>query len=138
MAYLEGSSIKDFVVDEILDKLDEYEGVSSYGADLAYTLFEGENADGSMTYSRQASIDWIKEHFGDIGEVWDELVANFGSDYMSKFNPFDNPEQFQVVIVLEVASYLLGQCKTVEDNWDNEMTLDEKNIENIKKEIQEV
>ena len=114
MKYLEGNSIKDYVIEALKDKLNDYEGLECYGCDLAYTLYEGENADGVIFYSTYESKEWIKKYFEDLDEIIEELNFQFGTEYMSKFNPFSEPDRFVLIVVIEVASYLLGCCKTVE------------------------
>ena len=136
--YLENNEIKNYVIDKLEDKLDDYEGVNEYGCDLAYTLYEGENADGVIFYSTYESKEWIKEHFEDLDEIVEEINFQFGHDYMAKFNPFSEPDKFVLVVVIEVASYLLGRCKTIEDNWNNQFELTKAKIKKIKKELEEL
>lgn len=130
--------MKKDIINRIIDKLYDYEDTEVYGADLAYTLFESENIDGTFTYNTYEAKEWIKQNFDEIGEVWEELKFQFGSEYLMDFNPFDNPEKFMVLVILESASYILGQCKTVQNNWDNEMTLTKENIKKIEKELKEL
>ena len=89
MKYLEDSSIKDYVVEQLIDKLYDYEDIEAYGCDLAYKLYEGENVDGVIFYSTYESKEWIKEYFEDLGEVVEELNFQFGEEYMAKFNEFN-------------------------------------------------
>lgn len=130
--------MKKDIIKRIIDKLYDYEDVKVYGADLAYTLFESENMDGTFTYNTYEAKEWIKQNFDEIGEVWEELKFQFGSEYLVDFNPFDNPEKFMVLVILESASYILGKCKTVEDNWNNEIVLTKENIKKIEKELKEL
>lgn len=127
--------MKHDIILRIIDKLYDYEDAKTYGADLSYMLFESENVDGTFTYDRRKAKEWIKQNFDEIGEVWEELKFQFGVDYLNDYNLFEDPEKFMVLIVLEVASYILGQCKTVQDNWNNEMTLTKENIKKIEKEL---
>lgn len=136
--YLEGNEIKNYVIDKLEDKLDDYEGANEYGCDLAYTLYKGENADGVIFYSTYESKEWIKEHFEDLDEIVDYMNFQFGADYMEKFNPFSEPDKFVLIVVIEVASYLLGRCKTIEDNWNNQFKLTKAKIKKIKKELEEL
>lgn len=130
--------MKKDIIKRIIDRLYDYEDTKVYACDLAYSLFESENIDGTFTYSSYEAKEWIKNNFDEIGEVWEELKFQFGSEYLMDFNPFDNPEKFMVLVILESASYILGQCKTVQDNWDNEMTLTKENIKKIEKELKEL
>jgi hypothetical protein len=48
---------------------------------------------------------------------------------------FDNPEGFQVCIMLYAAGQLLGQCDTVMAFWNEEQELTEEIIAKIKEEL---
>lgn len=130
--------MKKDIIERIIDKLYDYEGTEIYACDLGYKLFEGENSDGTFTYSTYEAKQWIKENFDDIGEVWKELQFQFGGDFLKDYNMFDNPEKFMVLIILESASYLISKCKLIEDNWNDEITLDKKTIETLKEQIKEL
>ena len=130
--------MKKDIINRIIDKLYDYEDTEVYGADLAYTLFESENIDGTFTYNTYEAQEWIKNNFDELGEVWEELKFQFGADYLNNYNVFEEPEKFMVLVILEVASYILGRCKTVEDNWNNEIVLTKKNIKKIEKELKEL
>lgn len=130
--------MKKDIIERIIDKLYDYEGTEVYACDLGYKLFEGENIDGTFTYSSYEAKQWVKENFDDIGEVWEELQFQFGGDFLKDYNMFDNPEKFMVLIILESASYLIGKCKLIEDNWNDEITLDKKTIETLKEQLKEL
>lgn len=130
--------MKKEIINMIIDKLYDYEGGEIYSCDLAYTLFEAENIDGTMTYSSWSAKEWIKNNFDDIGEVWEELKFQFGDDYVKDINIFDEPEKFMVIVVLESASYLLSRCKTINENWNDKIKLNKTNIKKIEKELKEL
>lgn len=140
MEYLENNNIKNEVIDKLIDKLYDYEGTSCYSCDLAYTLFEAYNVDGSITYSTSDAKKWIKDNWEDLPEIMEELKFQFGNDYFNdiSINIFDNPEGFMVIIYLEVARYLIDKCKLIENNWNNEIVLTKKNINTIKKQLEEM
>lgn len=64
-------TIKEFVLEVLTDKLDEYEGTSSYGCDLAYDLLQQYNVDGTYTYSTYKAKQWVWEHFDELAEIVD-------------------------------------------------------------------
>lgn len=128
------ATIKEFVADVLMDKLDEYEGTSSYGADLAYHLLEQYNADGSYTYSTYEAKQWVASCFDELGDIVNEM----SEEGIPPCNVFDNPEGFQVCIMLYVASQLLGQCDTVNEFWNEEQELTEEIIAKIKEELNEI
>lgn len=140
MDYLENNKVKDFVKDLIIDKLDLYKNTEHYACDLAYALFEEENVNGTYHFSTYKATQWIKNNFDDLGEIVEEISSNFGDEFSKKLivDIFQHPEGFVVVIILEVASYLLSQCKTIEDKWNDEIILDDKTIEKITKEVKEL
>jgi hypothetical protein len=126
--------MKEEIKKDLIEKLNEYEGQRVYACDLAYTLFESYNIDGSVTYSTYDAKEWIKKYFNELGEVVEEIKFNLGSEFIP--NIFEEPERFMVVIYLEVGASLLSQCKFIDDNWNNEIELTDENIEIIKKELE--
>lgn len=124
-------TIKDFMVDVLKDKLDEYKGTSSCGGDLDFYLLQQYNVDGSYTYNTCEAKQWVQEHFDELGEIVKEMTE----EGLPPCNVFENPEVFQVQIMLFVASDLLGQCKTVDECWNDEIILDKDIIDRIKKEL---
>lgn len=122
-------TLKNFVIDAMIDELNEMEGREIYGAELGYEIFSVANCNGSYTCDAQESIEWIGKYFSEIGEVVESIEFNLGKD--SVCNCFNEPEKFQVQIMLEMSNYLCGQCSLVNINWNNEIELTEKNIKLI-------
>lgn len=131
MKYLENNNIKNEVIEKLIEELENYKDTEHYGCDLAYDLFEGYNIDGSITYSTYEAKQWIKRNFDDLGEIVEEIQAN-GLEIP---NIFDSPELFMVVIYLEVASYLMGLCEFINENWNQNFMLNDKNILTITKQL---
>lgn len=77
-----------------------------------------------------------KRAFQRIREIVEEIKFQLGSESIP--NIFDEPEKFMTVIYLEVASYLCGQCKTIDENWNEEITLNNKIIKTIETELEEL
>ena len=130
------NKIENFVKQEIEEKLDQYESLCIYGCDLAFELFESENCDGSFTCNKYKSIEWIKENFEELEDIIKDIEFNLGKENIP--DCFDEPEKFQVVIILEVAYSLLSQCKLINDNWNDEIELTEENIKIIKSQLNEL
>lgn len=126
---------KDLVKDLIKERLYNYEGQECYICDLAYTLFEGENIDGSFTYSYYWSKELIRKYWDDFSEIYDEFIAECGKE--NSINVLEEPEKFVVIMLLEQASQLLSNYdnKFIEDNWNNEIVLNKKNIKEIIKSL---
>ena len=142
MNYLENSPIKEFVKEEIIERLEDLKGYeeSHYICDLSYTLFESENVNGAYFCSNYTAKEWVNKNFEYIGEIAEEIKFQFDSDYANKIllDIFDNPDRFIVVIVLEVASYLISRCDTAEKYWDHETTLTNEILNNLIEEIEEL
>lgn len=128
------ATIKEFVADVLMDKLDEYKGTFSYGADLAYDLLEEYNVNGSYTYSTYKAKLWIQKYFDELADIVNDMTE----EGIPPCNVFDNPEAFVVQIILYVAGGLLGQCDTVAAFWDEEQELTEEIIAKIKEELNEI
>lgn len=128
-------SYVEYVKDFIVDNLPEYEGKEVYACDLAYTITEGINADGSATYSRQKAVDYIKEWSDEAAEVYQYQVENYGQ---ASQNPFENPEAWMVCMIIEGVNAVLSQCTVIDDNWNNEIELTEEIIKTILEHVQEV
>ena len=120
-----------FCKEYICDHLDEMEGVTVYGCDLAYTLCENDNINGTMTYNRKAAVDYICEWWYDCAEFSEYEKQNLGE----RSDPFENPEAFMVRMVIEGISYLLSQCSVIDENWNDQIELTADIISEIKEEI---
>lgn len=124
-------TLKNYIIDETILNLKEQEGRTVYACDIGYTVFESANVDGSYTYSTYKATQWVKKYFDSLGEIVDELKSN-GIDAP---NPFDEPEKFQVCILLEGSQYLFSKCETIDENWNDEIELTPKIIRKICKEL---
>lgn len=141
MEYLKNNEIKNIMIDSIINKLEDYKDTESYACDLAYILYEVENADGYIfSYYTRDNEDFIKKYWDDLPEILNELKWNFDYEYFNEIliNIFENPCRFVLIVCLEVASYILGQCKLIEDNWNDKITLNKKNINILKKQLEEM
>lgn len=127
------NELKKEIREEMINKLKEMEGLQVYGSDLGYKIFEDANIDGSFTYSTYDSLQWIKKYFDDITEIVEDLRFSIEDEYIP--NVFEKPEAFQVVVMLEVSSELIGQCPFIDKNWDDEIELNKKNINIIIEEL---
>jgi hypothetical protein len=79
---------------DIIDKLSDYKGSSIYAAELAYTLFEGENCSGSVFCNTWKTKEFIKENFDLFGELLEYWSDNVGET----LNPFLEPEKCHVLV----------------------------------------
>ena len=127
-------TLKNFVIDAMIDELSEMEDREIYGADLGYEIFSEANCNGSYTCNALEAENFIKEYFSDFGEVVEDIKFNLGAESIP--NPFTESERFQVVIMLEMSSSLIAQVSIVDENWNNEFTLTKETIEKITKELE--
>lgn len=128
------NNLEKYVLDLMLDNLDDMEDREGYVSELAFDLFEGENIDGTITYDREEAQEWIAEHFHDLGDVVEEMSAEWDITP----NPFSDPEAFQVQVVLFVSTGLVAQSDWTDHRDDDAITYDAATLDRIRKEWQEV
>ena len=128
------NNVTNYVIDCIIDRIDDWEDMTVYPCDFGWELFENENASGSATYDAEEAKNWIKQYFDTIGGVAESIIFGIGADFLA--NPFVEPEKFMVQIMLEVSSMLVGQCEIMEQNWNNELELSEDVIATFKAQLE--
>lgn len=125
---------EDLVKDLIKDRLKDYKDNSYYGCDLAYQLFEGENIDCSFTYSVYWSKQLIIKYWEDFDTLYEEYLWSMGNENV--INILESPERFVVIMLLEQASQILSKNEFIENNWNEEIELNDENIKEIVKELE--
>lgn len=106
--------MKDFIVyckQYIYDHIDDYRGQKVYPCDLGFTLTEGPNCDGTLTYSREEAKEYLREWWDEADDYFDYAKGNFGMVQ----NPFENPEAYMVCMVIEGVRSLIDQAFMVLD-----------------------
>ena len=93
-----------FVKEEIEIRLKDLVGNNVYLEELGYKLFENENINGTYSYNRYDSIQWIKDYFEELDEVIEEYEYELG---YSVPIPFGEPEKFQLIIILYISNKLV-------------------------------
>lgn len=115
----------------ITERLNDYKGTNIYGADLAYTLFEGENSNGSVLCNTYLTKEFIKNNF--------DLFADFSEHYKNNFgdnlNIFAEPENAHVILLLEAAQMVLSNLDIVNEFWNDSKELTEELINAIIEEL---
>ena len=131
------NELEKWVMGEMIDKLQEFEGVKAYPSDLAYMLFEEANCNNSYTFSTFEAEQWCIEYFDELGEVVEDYYNEFG--VYPSYNVFLFPERFQVEIMLFLASNLVWLSEYVVERMDSddEFILTSSVIETIAKEWEE-
>ena len=116
--------LEKFVKEEIEIRLKDLVGNNVYLEELGYGLFENENINGTYSYNRYDSIQWIKDYFEELDEVVEEYEDEFG---YSVPIPFSEPEKFQLIIILYISNKLVynALCNTDLDIYSEvELTKD--------------
>lgn len=125
------------VLKQMIDHLDDLEGRDGYVSELAFTLFEGANMDGTLTYNTYEAEQWITEHFHDLADVVEDMAAEWDITP----NPFNNPESFMVQVALYLAEQLVYKSDYLLRGRDEEeidaITYDEETIALIRREWEE-
>ena len=130
------NNLEKSVLSMMIDRINDMEGRDGYVSDLAFDLFENENATGSIDCSAWCAEEWIAEHFHDLSDVVDEMAAEWDITP----NPFASPETFQVQVVLFLAGRLIDLSDFVARRYEEEcdaITYDTETIETIKQEWEE-
>ena len=125
------NSLTEEIKSYIIDKLTDYKDGLYYSCDLAYTLTEGENANGSVYCNSWKTKELIKENFDLFGDFLEYYKDNFDTI----LNPFLEPEKTHVCFLICAVEQMLNGCKLLTDNWDNKIELTDKNIKAITKHI---
>jgi hypothetical protein len=128
------NNVTNYVIDCIIDRIDDWEDITVYPCDFGWQLFEQENSNGSATYNTEDAKEWIKQYFDTIGGVAENIIFGIGADFLA--NPFVEPEKFMVQIMLEVSSMLVGQCEIMDQNWNDELELTEEVIKTFKSQLE--
>ena len=129
------SNIKEEFIEFIREELENREGDSEYGCELGFTLCEAINTDGSVTYSRQKAIDWIKENWYLCAESYDNQKSNWGPESLK--NPFEEPEAFMVCVYIDIVNRILAETPTVSYNWDDKIHLTREKINSLMAEVED-
>lgn len=130
--------MKNYVIDLLVRKLEDYEDMFIYGCDMAYTLLEEYNINGSITYSTYKAEEWLKDNIQDIYDFLPTIKFEYGDEFYAKLciDILENPEKAMTIICLEKANDILSSLKFINDNWNNKIVLNKENINIIKKELE--
>ena len=120
--------LEKWIMQEMIEHLQEMEGQGCYGCDLGFKMFENENVTGSYTCNTHEAKMWIKEYLDYLWDVVEDYEFNYGE---LPVNPFANVEEFQLQIILYMASSLVAESDYIEEHWDEEIELTEETIEQI-------
>ena len=119
------------LIETIISRLNDYKNTNVYGCDLAYTLFEGENANGSVLCNTYKTKEFIKENFYLFGDLVEYVQDNIGMT----LNPLLEPEKAHVWLLLEASQGILSKLPTIDKSWNDEKELTPKLIKQLTKEL---
>lgn len=130
--------MKNYIIDLLIRKLEDYEDMSIYGCDMAYTLLEQYNVDGSITCNTFNAIEWLKDNIQDIYDFLQTIKFTYDDEFYAKLciDILESPEKAMVIICLEKAYEIMANLKFINDNWNNEIVLNKENINIIKRELE--
>lgn len=126
-------NFNELTVELLEEELENYEGENITACELAWTLTQGYNIDGTITYNTQKSIDLIHEYWWDIADIYSEYIGELGQ---CEINMFERPEALLTLILIQNAENLMAQCEIIKNNWNENIELNKKNIEIIKKQLE--
>ena len=87
------NNLEKWVMNEMINNLQEYEGVRTHPNDIAFMLFKN--------YSNTSeAIQWIHDYFGCLSEVTD-CFEEYPIDILFKY-----PERFQLAVTILLAQQL--------------------------------
>ena len=128
---MKNSTFTQDLKNQIIDRLKDYSGGQYYACDLAQTLFEGENTDGSILCNTYQTKEFIKETFDLFGDLVEYVKDNM--DYT--LNPFQEPEKAHVWLLLEASQSILSKLPTIDKKWNDQIELTPKMIKKLTKEL---
>ena len=126
-------NFNELTVELLKEELENYEGENITARELAWTLTQGYNIDGTITYNTQESINLIFKYWWDIADIYNEYVGQLGQ---CEINIFERPESFLTLMFIENANNLMAQCEIIESNWNENIELNRENIDTIKKQLE--
>jgi len=129
----ENKPFMDIIRDSVSDRLDEMEGMTVVGADMASEVTMPDNMDGCFVIYTDAAKDFISHYFNEAGETFEYFKSVYGNDWNE--NPFEDPSKFTFFMEEYGVETLLNDIPVINDNWDEDIELTPEIIAQIKHEI---
>ena len=128
--------MKNYVIDLLINKLNEYKDEKVDTLGIAYKLLEEYNLDGSITYSVFKAQKWIKDNFNYMYDFLNNYREKYGDEALSylALDIFNNSEKEMVIICLDIADDIMKNLDVVKNN--DEIMLNDENINIIKSELE--
>lgn len=137
--YLPHNKIKEWTKEKIIEKLPDLEGATTSQSEIVFDLFHHD-----IFETDCEAEEFIKEYFGELKEVLEEIKDNgFDNDFICKLMfdlLFDNQAQAMSFVIREIAGNIFYRCKSLDDSITlvNDITLTEEVIEKLIEELKEV
>lgn len=130
------NELEKWIVEDMIERLDNVYGLDGYPCDLAFSLYDEDNHNGVISgYSQfSGAKEWIKTFWDELQYEAEDYKFNFG-EYL---NPFENECTFMVCIVLNAAGRLIAESEYIDEHWNDEVTYTKEVIEQIKSELKEL
>lgn len=138
------TEFKKYITEYIIDRLDFLEGRSIYGCDLASSIYEADNVNGSITCRTAESRENLEQREDYFRNALGYMETSFGSKEALRMAKayFDNPETAECLMVFSyvdsVINLFLGRHKYMgKDIWNAKVYIDKKFISWIKRNLKE-
>jgi hypothetical protein len=104
-------------------------------SDIGDYIMDDINYNGTLTESEELALEYLCEWRADASAYW-----KFERDVLSGpyTDPFDDPEDYMVLMVTQGVISLINQCPSVIEYGCEDVTLTRKLIDTIRKELDEV
>lgn len=115
-------NLKEYIKNYIEENLENLENTTCYICDLSSTLYESDNASGSITCNRAESLEFITEHqteYRNVIKYWNfHSGAEFANEVALAF--FDNPERAHCLLVFCYVDSMIDEGFADLDSYGNE------------------
>ena len=144
----------DFCKAYIYDWLDEHIGFKTCGADLGLDITKMDNFSGSVFKNRIKAKkiwnEWKKDYIDAYLQYLDDLGYSPESNFTQEFETDDDgeavdyewvPKDYEketTRMVIWMVEEIIGSCKTVKDNWNDDFEITKLVADNIKREVKKV
>ena len=105
----------DYCKNFIIDNIKDLEGQQIYACDLSFELTSDINANCTATFSTCKAKEYLKEWWDETADYWQFEEDNFDEH---RWNPFSDPEAYQVCMIIEGVRCLLAQIPVLGEKWD--------------------
>lgn len=89
------------MIDTIIDELEKLEGTTVGTQSAGYDIFERANFDGTFTYNREQSWEWVNRYHDDL-----RFFVLEHEEFITA-SPITDTEAFQVQVMMEYASDIM-------------------------------